>query len=186
MKSNYRIYLASKAILSFASGIFGPFFVLFISQKGSGLESFGIAMGLLVMAQSITFYFAGRLSDTFGRKPFLVIEGYLSAVVVMAYLFISFHWQLYLLQIIQGILGGVEAIVGVSLLADLTETKTRGGDMGRFNAIVGTLTGLAMLLGGYIVGVLGISAVFVLMAFAQILYASLLLFMRPVVVNQDA
>ena len=70
MERNYRLYLVASIITSFAGGIFGPFYVLFIRQKGGGIESFGIAMGLLLFFQSLMSYFAGKYSDKLGRKPF--------------------------------------------------------------------------------------------------------------------
>lgn len=177
-RRNYNLYLAAKATLSLSAGIFGPFYILFVQQKGGGLENFGIAMGILAFTQALTSYFVGGLSDIHGRKPILITAGFLSALTTIAYLLINQQWQLFGLQALSGVLGGIEGTVGFSFLGDLTKKETRGADIGRFDATVGIVGAFAMILGGYIAKALGIESVFILMALGEILYASLLIFTR--------
>ena len=54
---NYRIFLFS-ATSSFGLGLFMPFWIVFIQDFGSGIEQFGFTIGLMVLAQSVTSYFA--------------------------------------------------------------------------------------------------------------------------------
>ena len=59
--------------MSFAIGLFMPFWIVFIQDFGGSIESFGFAIGLMAFVQSISSYFAGKLADTFGRKIFIII-----------------------------------------------------------------------------------------------------------------
>ncbi len=177
-KKNYRIYLISGLIISLASGIFGPFYILFIQQKGGGIENFGIAMGFLMLTQSIIAYFAGRYSDTLGRKPLLILEGYATFVVILAYLFISQVWQLYLLQIASGLTTGIYETVRNSFLADITEKRTRGKMIGKYNALIGIAAAITMMFSGYLVVLTRIEIVFIIMAIAEIISASLLFLIK--------
>lgn len=177
-KRNYKIYIISNVVTAFAGGIFGPFFILFVQEKGGSIENFAIAMGLLVLVQSIVAYYAGKYSDVIGRKPLLIFEGYAHAVVVFFYLFITSVAQLYVLQIFTGLLAGLGATVGAAFLGDITKRKDRGRDMGKFNAIVGIMTALTMIAGGYVVATLGLKFVFILMIFADIISTSILLFIK--------
>lgn len=178
MGRNYRLYLVASVITSFAGGIFGPFYILFIRQKGGGIESFGIAMGLLLLFQSLMSYFAGRYSDKLGRKPLFLFEGYLSVFVVLLYLFIGSAWQLYVLQIINGLLAGIHGTAEVSFLGDITELGSRGRNIGKFHTITGIVAALAMMAGGYLVVISGIKIIFILMAVASFLSTTILLFVR--------
>ena len=172
-KKNYKIFLTANIISSFIAGIFGPFYILFVQDKGGGLENFGIAMGLLLLAQSIVAYYAGKYSDIFGRKPLLILEGYGHAITVILFLFISQIWQLYVLQIISGILAGLEATAHTSFLGDITEKKSRGKDVGKYYMVVGTISALTMMAGGYVIAIVGLKIVFVLMAIADIISTSM-------------
>jgi len=132
-------------------------------------------MGLLLLAQSIVAYYAGRFSDIFGRKILLILEGYSHAIVVLLFLFLIETWQLYVLQIIIGVLAGLEASAGMSFLGDITRKQTRGRDIGKYFMIVGIISSLTMMIGGYIVVAVGIKFIFIAMAVANIISSSLLL-----------
>lgn len=177
-KKNYRLYLYSNIIMSFAGGIFGPFYVLFIQQKGNGLENFGIAMGLLLIAQSLSAYFIGKYSDAFGRKPFFLAEGYISTITLLLYLFVQQTWQLYLLQIINGLTSGARSTAEISFLGDITEKKSRGRDIGVYSALTGIVAGLALIFGGYVVGIFGIEIIFILVGIASFISTTILVFMK--------
>ena len=177
-QQNYRIYLISNIIISLVGGVFGPFYILFVQQKGGGVENFGLALGFLLLTQSIVSYFAGKYSDISGRKPLLILQGYLFSIVILSYLFIVQIWQLYLLQIINGLLGGIEVAVGSSFLADITETKNRGRMIGKYQAIVGITTAIAMMLSGYFVALTGIKTIFIIMAIANVFSATLYIFIK--------
>src|SRR3989338_1836928 len=91
-KRNLRIFTLSNSLMAFAFGLFGPFYYIFIND-------FGIAMGLVVLSGALVSLFTGKYSDKFGRKPFLILGGYASAILVFLYTIIGSIWQLYLLQI---------------------------------------------------------------------------------------
>ena len=178
MEHNYRLYLAASVITSFAGGIFGPFYILFVRQKGGGIENFGVAMGLLLLFQSLMSYFAGRYSDKFGRKPLFLLEGYLSGFVVLFYLFVGQIWQLYALQIINGLLAGIHGTAEVSFLGDITKFGSRGERVGKFHATTGVVAALAMMASGYLVATMGLRVIFILMAIASFISTTVLLFVK--------
>lgn len=172
-KRNYKIFLTANIITSFVAGIFGPFYILFVQDKGGGIEKFAIAMGLLLLVQSIVYYFSGKCSDAWGRKPLLILEGYGHAIVVILYLFIAHIWQLYILQIMTGMLAGLGTTASTSFLGDITKKKSRGKNIGKYYMIVGVISALTMMAGGYVVAAIGIKIVFILMAIANIISASI-------------
>jgi len=177
-KWNYKIYLISNIIISLAGGIFGPFYILFIQQKGKSLENFGMALGFLTISQSLVAYLAGKYSDVLGRKPILIAQGYLYAIVILLYLFINQTWQLYFLQVVNGLIEGLGIAVAPSLLADITETKERGKLIGKYKALIGIVSAIAMMASGYLAAFTGITTLFIIMALAQIIATSLLIFIK--------
>src|SRR3989344_9461612 len=113
---NYRILLFSNSILSFALGLFMPFYIIFIQDFGGGIESFGFSIGLMVLAQSLTSYFAGKYSDRFGRKIFLIFPGLLLTGITILYTLITSLIQLYVLQIMLGIASSIQVTIETVML----------------------------------------------------------------------
>lgn len=149
----------SNSLMAFAFGLFGPFYYLFISDMGS-IEDFGIAVGLVVLSGALVSWVAGRYSDEIGRKPFLIVGGYASAVIVLLYTLVSSLWQLYLLQVLNGLVVALFETAESSFLGDVTEKQTRGRDMGAYDALLGVAEALAIFAGGFLVGFFGFKAVF--------------------------
>ena len=163
-KRNLRVFTLSNSLLSFAFGLFGPFYLIFINKIGGDIENFGIAVGLVILAGALTSMAAGKYSDKFGRKPFLIIGGYASAIIVFLYTIIGSVWQLYLLQILNGIVHTIFNTSESAFLGDITKKSRRGSDVGRYNAFLGIAEALAVFAGGFLVGSLGFEIVFYIIA----------------------
>ncbi len=152
-----------------------PFWIVFIQGFGKSTESFGFAIGLMALAQAATAYFVGRHSDILGRKAFLITAGFSTAAIILAYTFINSLVQLYILQILNGIIQATEATMSATLLADSTVKISRGTAIGKYQAITGILAALAMMAGGYFIGLLGINIIFYITA-ALVFIATLFVF----------
>ncbi len=158
--ANYRIFLFSNSLLAFAGGLFGPFYIIFLQNFGGSIQQFGFSIGLMALFQSITSFFAGKYSDKMGRKAFLLAGGFISAVIIFLYAIITSLTQLYVLQIAIGITNAIATTTGYAFLADITKKVSRGADIGKYHAIVGIISALAVMGGGYVVGQLGYKIIF--------------------------
>ena len=176
---NYRIFLSGYTIAGFASGLFNPFWVIFIQGfGGSSIESFGFALGLVGLAQSVTTYIVGKHSDKLGRKPYLIIGGVSQAIIIVCYTFITSIGELYTLQILLGIASAIENTMVTALLGDLTDKSTRGADVGRYSAVTGIFSAIAMMIGGFVVKYFGINIIFYLVAVLFLVTSSIIFFIN--------
>ena len=125
-RRNFRVFTLSNSLMALAFGLFGPFYLIFINEIGGSIENFGIAVGLVVLSGALVSLIAGKYSDKFGRKPFLIIGGYASAIIVFLYTIIGSLWQLYLLQIFSGLIISIFETSESAYLADITEKRKRG------------------------------------------------------------
>ncbi len=157
---NYKIFLFSNSMLAFAIGLFTPFWIIFLQKFGGGVEQFGIAIGIMVFAQSITSYFVGKYSDKLGRKVFLIAGGFILAAVVFSYTIIQTLVELYILQVLNGVTNAMQMTMETAFLGDVTKKTTRGLNIGKYHAIVGAIAGLTIMGSGYIVGGLGFNIIF--------------------------
>ena len=159
-KWNYKVFLVSNSLGYFAGGLIGPFYVLFLQEIGGTIENFGIAVGILLLAESLTSYFVGKYSDKLGRKPFLIASGFFSSLILFLYTLVSSLYQLFILQIANGINEAVWKTTETTFLGDITKKVSRGAQIGKYRAIIGVFTGLAIIIGGKIVGKFGFSLMF--------------------------
>ncbi len=169
-KLNYNVLLIVNSIFAFSIGILGPFYFLFVKDFGESatLSTYGISLGLLFFIQSIFVYFIGRFSDIIGKKKFLIWFGYFSAAVTLMYLFISEGWELYALQVANGFIIAAWQVLEISVLADITDRPNRGREIGRYKAIVGVFSAVALIVGGAVIGSFGYQTIFWIVALLQL------------------
>ena len=146
--------------MSFAFGLFGPFYLIFINKIGGSIENFGIAVGLVVLTGALTSLIAGKYSDNFGRRPFLLIGGYASAIIVFLYTVIGSLWELYILQILSGLIASIFETSESAFLGDITQKTNRGRDVGKYNSYIGITEALAIFVGGFLAASFGFEIVF--------------------------
>lgn len=175
---NLTIFTTSTSIGQFFSGLIAPFYIVFVRDIGGSMENFGLAFGIMSLFSILGTYFSGRFSDKLGRKPILIIFGYLSSVFLVFYPFIQNVYQLYIIQALFGITSAVSDIVSKILLADITHHKKRGSQMGKYYSITGLFASLALMVSGFIVAKTGINSMFYAVAIMGIISTSLLLFIQ--------
>ncbi|MBD3259838.1 MFS transporter [Candidatus Woesearchaeota archaeon] len=184
-KRNLRIFTFSNSLIALAFGLFGPFYLIFINDIGGSIENFGIAVGLVVLSGSLTSLIVGRFSDRIGRKPFLIFGGYVSALIVLFYAVIGSLWQLYLLQILSGMVAALFETSESAFLGDITEKEKRGSDIGKYDALVGLSEAAAIFIGGFLVSRFGFELVFIIVALIFVVSTSFMLMLRESSMNRN-
>jgi len=173
-RRNFRLFTFSNSLMALAFGLFGPFYYIFINKLGGSIENFGIAVGLLVLSGALVSLVAGKYSDKFGRKPFLIMGGYASAIIVLLYTIISSLWQLYLLQIFSGLIISIFETSESSFLGDITKKEKRGTEIGKYDAFVGIAEALAIFIGAFLAGRFGFEIVFYIVSIIFLISTTIL------------
>jgi MFS family permease len=175
---NFRYLLISSSMGALVGGIFGPFYVLYLQKIGGGFENFGFAYGLFAIAASVTSYVVGKYSDRFGRKPFMILTNFVYAIILVSYTFVTSVAQLFALQILFGITDSTWKISETAFLGDITKKKHRGRVLGKYNMVLGMLSGITMLFSGILVSRMGFEIIFYLMAATDLVSAIPLFFIK--------
>lgn len=147
-KKNFKIFIFSNILLTYAVGLFVPSYLIFINEMGGGIDNFGFALGLIALSGALTYLIFGKYSDKIGRKPFLIIGGYASALIILFYTVINSAWQLYLIQILSGFIVALFEISEEAFLGDETRNNNRGSAYGKYYAILGIIEAIAIFSGG--------------------------------------
>ncbi|MGO0059498.1 MDR family MFS transporter [Brevibacillus fluminis] len=152
-KRKVTIMIAVMAAMLFASinqTIVGTALPRIIAKLG-GMEFYSWVFTIYMLTSSVTTILAGRLSDLYGRKPFLLfgvgiflIGAFLSGTSTTII-------QLILYRGIQGIGSGLIMSAAFSAVGDLFAPRERGRWTGYMSAIFGFSSVLGPVMGGYIV-----------------------------------
>jgi len=132
-------------------GLLIPLLPFIVQRTGAGPEVITIVLGLYSLAQLVAAPLWGRLSDTWGRKPVLIITSY---GLAFSYIIVAFADDSLFWLIVSRVVGGVMAgNIGAAqaYMADITTPETRAKGMG----MLGAAFGLGFIFGPAIGGVLG-------------------------------
>jgi MFS family permease len=171
--ANYKTIFIANGILSFADGLYRPFLIGFLHGFG-GIPLLGTGLGLILIFNSIGSYFAGKLADKYGRKPFFLVISVLSIAIFIAYPLLPLLQErdhsimlfaLFLLFITDGMAEGSWFTVEAVYLADITSKASRGSKMGSYWGVGGIITGAAMMGAGFLGLHIGFLTVAIIVAF---------------------
>lgn len=147
------IMAAIVAAMLFASlnqTIVGTALPKIISELG-GMEYYSWIFTVYMLTSSITTILVGKLSDIYGRKPFLLIG--IAVFLVGSFMngLSNTVIQLIMYRGIQGIGGGMIMSTAYTAIGDLFSPRERGRWMGLMSAAFGLASVFGPTLGGYIV-----------------------------------
>lgn len=144
-----------------------PFYILLLRNIGNSYSQFGWAYGLFALTAALAYPVIGRFSDRIGDQLLLMIYSWAMAVLLLFFPLVTEVWQVYVLQVLMGILGAVQKNTEKTSLARQTEKKVAGREIGKYHAWTSIAAAVAIILTGYLVDFITIGSIFYL---ASLLY----------------
>ena len=141
-------------------GIIWPLVPLYAVQLGAGGLQVGIIIASFNLARTLSNPLAGRLSDRWGRKPFIATGLLLYALVSILYVMASRAEALILVRFLHGFTSVLVGPVAMAMAADIAPPNRLGRYMGTLNMAVMLGLGAGPVLGGIIRDVFGMPAAF--------------------------
>ncbi|MEM7821254.1 MAG: MFS transporter [Candidatus Aenigmatarchaeota archaeon] len=167
MKKELLVVMLASILSSIGAGIFGPVYLLYY-QKIGGYSEISMAFGIFWIALALMEIPFGYLSDRFDRKIFIIIGGILTSFVSLFYIFIKTVFELYLLEFLSGVATSIQKPSLQSLISEMASKKERGKIFGLFSSTVNLSYGVASLLSGILIGIFGISSIFIVSSLFQL------------------
>jgi len=167
----------------YALRMLGLFMILpVLALYGRDLEGatpflIGLAVGIYGLTQGLLQIPFGMLSDSFGRKPLIIIGLLLFAAGSLVAASAETMWAMIIGRALQG--SGAVAAVLMALLADLTREEQRTKAMAMFGASIGASFILALMLGPLLAPVIGLAGIFWLTALLSLLAIWLVVYYVP-------
>ncbi|MBD8028514.1 MFS transporter [Ureibacillus sp. Re31] len=166
---NFRKFLIAQSILIAASSVVFPFYLLLIKNVGDSYSQFGWAYGLFTLTAALTYPIIGRLGDRYGDKKMLLIYTLGMAAVMLLIPLLYEVWQVYMIQIMMGILGAIQKNTEKAFLARNNDNETAGERIGKYHLQISLWSGLGIILTGYLIDFLTIASLFYLISFVYII-----------------
>ncbi|MCF6138605.1 MDR family MFS transporter [Pseudalkalibacillus berkeleyi] len=153
LKKKITIMVAVLASMLFAAlnqTIVGTAMPKIVSDLG-GMEYFSWIFTIYMLASSVTAILVGKLSDMYGRKPFILIG--LGMFIVATFLCgtATSIYMLILYRGLQGLAGGMIFSTAFASIGDLFSPRERGRWQGLMGAVFGLASVFGPTLGGFIV-----------------------------------
>ena len=116
-------------------GIIIPLLPYYASEFDAGPTALGVLIASFAIMQFFFSPLLGRVSDSKGRKPILLLSLFVSFVGFSIFSFANSFLMLLLSRIIAGI--ATERAVAQAYIADITDEKTRTKELGKIGAAFG-------------------------------------------------
>ncbi|WP_181347488.1 MDR family MFS transporter [Thalassobacillus sp. CUG 92003] len=152
-KQKVVIMIAIMAAMLFAAlnqTIVGTALPVIVADIG-GMDYFSWVFTIYMLASSLTALLVGKLSDSYGRKPFILTG--IGIFIVASFLAGTSEtiYQLIAYRCIQGFGGGMIISTAFTAIGDLFPPRERGRWQGMMGSVFGLASVFGPTLGGYIV-----------------------------------
>lgn len=152
-KQKYSILIAVMVPLIFVSlnqTIIGTTLPRIVEDIG-GIEYFNWVFTIFMVTSSVAALLAGKMSDTYGRKPFLLVGVTIFTIASILCGLADNMIQLILYRGFQGFGGGIIITMAITTVGDLFVPRERGRWQALFSAQYALASVFGPTLGGYIV-----------------------------------
>ncbi|KAB7705966.1 MFS transporter [Bacillus aerolatus] len=172
---NFQRFIFSQSLLVMASSMIFPFYILLLRNVGDSYSQFGWAYGLFALTSAVAYPVIGKIADKSGDRLLLIMYAWGMAVILLFFPLVTEVWQVYILQIIMGLLGALQKNTEKTSLARHVAKETAGKEIGNYHIWTSVGASVAIILTGYIVDFLTIGSIFYLASFVYVISGIILL-----------
>ncbi len=157
MRRNYYLLILSAISLQITVSTIYMVLPLYFEQFGVNKSGTGVLISIGTFAGIVSGIVAGKFSDNYGRKPFLILGTTMYSIVFFLFAYVPGSFDVFfILRFVEGLGYYIIPVVIVSMAADIFPAKERGRAMGLYSMssgvgqLVGPLTaGLLISSGSY-------------------------------------
>ncbi|MFH2118223.1 MAG: MFS transporter, partial [Candidatus Paceibacterota bacterium] len=126
-----------------------PFLPFYALEYGATPFTVGMILTVFSLFQFISAPIMGSLSDTYGRRPLLLLSQFSTFVGFLVLGFANTLWLIFLSRAIDGLLGS-NFTIAQAYISDITSTKNRSKAFGLSGAAFGFGFLIGPAIGGYL------------------------------------
>ena len=160
----------------FGEGMLGPLFAVFTERIGGDILNITWAWATYLIVTGFFIVIFGKFSDKIMNKKILLFWGYvLNAILTFGYLLVNNPFNLLLLQAGLGIAAAMATPTWDALYSKYENKKKDGFTWGLADGLSELFTGIAIMIGGFIVVYFSFPTLFVIMGVIQVISVILLI-----------
>lgn len=163
MNMNVKWLIRSQSVVTLAAGMIYPYYLLFLKNLGNSYSKYGLAFAVFTISSAAVSTWLGPRLDKHGTR-ILVASSLGMMVSMLAFPWTSSYVIVLLLQLIMGTCNAMQRMSERLLLAEGTESGSRGITIGSYHFWTSVASGFAVILGGLLIDWLTINALFYMSA----------------------
>lgn len=168
MSKNEKTLLWSSNIWMFANGLLGPLFAVFTSKIGGDIFDITSAWSVFMITTGILTILVGKWADKIGHEKLLITGYALNALFTFSYLLVESTAMLLVVQMGLGISLAFANPTWASLYDKYCGEDKKGTTWGAAYGHADIATGVAALMGGFIVTYFSFNTLFIIMGLLQV------------------
>lgn len=174
-KQIFTILLIENILFEFGAGLYGPIYAIFTERIGGTIFTAGVAWSIFLIALGLFGFITSRFIDRYSLKRITILTSILHALLIFAYVFVNQIWQLFLLQLLIGIVGAFNFPAWDAWFTNMQENEKKGSSFALMHGTNNIGRGLAALVGASIAYFIGFKMLFIVSSIF-VLVSSFLLF----------
>ncbi|MBS3112908.1 MFS transporter [Candidatus Woesearchaeota archaeon] len=168
LNKRIKILLYGGTMWYFGEGMLGPLFAIFTERVGGTILDVSWAWATYLIFAGFLYIIVGKITDIRDNKEKVMLFGYaLNTLFTFAYLLVSVPWHLFIVQAGLGIAAAMATPTWNALYAKHEDRKNGGFQWGLSGGMAQIITGIAVIIGGYIVSYFSFTTLFMLMGTVQ-------------------
>src|SRR5690554_4315018 len=160
---NIKWLIRSQSIVTLASGMIYPYYLLFLKNLGNSYSAYGLAFAVFIISSAVFSQWLAPRLDQFDMRT-LLISSLGMMLLMLVFPWISSYMWVLIVQIVMGSCNAMQRMSERLLLADHTEQGARGPTIGNYHFWTSVASGFAVLIGGYLIDWLTIDVLFYMSA----------------------
>lgn len=170
LNRNIKILLYGGNIWYLGEGMLGPLFAVFTERVGGDVLDITWAWALYLIVAGLLYIVVGKISDKYNNTEKIMVMGYaLNAIFTFGYLFVSVPWHLFVVQAGLGVAAAMATPTWDTLYAKHENRKHGGFQWGLAGGEAQIITGVAIIIGGYIISFASFTVLFLTMGIIQVI-----------------
>ncbi len=169
MNPKEKILLWGSNIWNFSDGMFGPLLAVFTERIGGSILEISWAWAIYLIVTGVFVIIIGRYSDHHNKEKIMILGYALTALFTFGYLLVQTPIHLFIIQACLGFALALSNPTWYALYDTYSTPKSSGLTWGLADGEAKILTGIAIIVGGFIVKTYSFETLFIIMGSLQIL-----------------
>lgn len=170
MKKGIKVLLVADGWVNLALGMIGPIYAIFVEEIGGDILDASTAYAAYMCTAGIVMYTLSKWEDRSKHKEKFIIIGYaLTSLGCLMYFFVHDQSMLLLTQAVLGIAIAILDPAFDAIYSHYVQVAQEASDWGTWEAMSYVVTGIAALIGGYVVNLYGFRILFIVMFIISLL-----------------